>query len=646
MNRIMDELNALLKADAYFLDESGEIIREKVKTAALSLDDHLMNILIGNEETRKAFFVEKNGVLIFDKVQFSWLISSSDFLPDSYTAYKNKIGLIDQDRHFLKTSDDVVLSFPYKECVLEFDSTDENEDRDEVFLNETLASTEIDTLLSPKALTAPTLHTSDGTVPVDSFDGQSLVIKGNNLIALWSLLPKFEGQIKLMYWDILYNTNNDQVPYNDSFKHSSWLTMMKNRVSVAWRLLCSNGIIAIQCDKNEDAYLTVLMDEVFGRQNHVATITVKSNSISGNKTAHKEKTILKNKDSILIYSKTPVIAINPQYTVKDKWDTHYNSFLVKNDDGTYTVRKLKEVLIERGIIASNETIKENHINNKAFYDFVIEHRFNIFRGVNSIPPEEKKRSLESPNTVLTYNSENNVEYTLNGARLAFLAASTKVIDGEIKIVQLLGDLWTDIDFQNTQNEGGGVSLPAGKKPEALLRRIIEMLTTENDLILDAYFGSGTTGAVAMKLGRRFIGIEQLDSHYKKAIDRLTNVINGEQGGISTGVNWQGGGSFVSCELAKDNHRYIDLIPTLDDAGAVELFKQLLDNPLVLCHSVNVQKAKENIGLFEGLSLDDKKKVLISIIEKNTLYVSYTDIDDEEKGLSDEAKRFSRSFYGE
>lgn len=262
MITLIDKLNNKIKEDDYFLDENKEIIKEKVKTAALNLDDHLMSILLTDEEFKTAFFTERNGILVFDKVKFSWIISSSKFLPDSYTSFKNKLGLADIDGEFLKNKDDVILSFPFKDCILEFDSTDENEKRSEVFLNEIIAKETIDILLKPKAFVNP-LKITKVEKKISFFNDDNLVIKGNNLIAMYSLLHKYAGQIKCMYWDILYNTESDNVPYNDSFKHTSWLVMMKNRLEVAQKLLRKdNGVICIQCDDNEQAYLKVLMDEI------------------------------------------------------------------------------------------------------------------------------------------------------------------------------------------------------------------------------------------------------------------------------------------------------------------------------------------------------------------------------------------------
>lgn len=644
MNELINKLNTLIKEDNYFLDENSEIIREKVKTAALNLDSALMKILLDDAELKKAFFVEKDGVLIFDKVKFSWLISSSEFLPDSYTSFKNKIGLIDLNNEFIKTRDDVMLSFPYKDCILEFDSTDENEDRKEVFLNETLATTGIDTLLSPKAFANAQLHSKEGVKTIEEFNGQNLVIKGNNLIALYALLPKFEGKIKLMYWDILYNTDNDNVPYNDSFKHSSWLTMMKNRLEVAKKLLTPDGVFLVECDKHEDGYLRVLCDEIFGRDKFVNSITIQSSTPSGTKLAHRNKTILKTKDTLLIYKNGDVISINPQYTATDKL-TNFDYWLDEKN-GVYEIKGLREVLIENGIIDNKDKIDDIKMSaNKIFEKFIIDNASKIFRKQPSLPAEMKNKSKQNPHKIFEYyDEEGNKFLCQNGVRFAFLSSSVRKINGELKVSQLLCDIWTDISFHGTQYEGN-VDLPAGKKPERLIKRIIDMFAKPKDIILDAYSGSGTTACVAHKMGYRYIVIEQLDSHYEKTVSRLKYVVSGsDTGPVSNDLGWKGGGSFISCELAKENYKYIDKIITLDDDTATAMFLELMDNPLVLCHSVDVKKAKDNIEGFKKLSLEDKKKLIISLLEKNTLYISYIDIDDESKQISETDKSFTKSFY--
>jgi len=368
METLIDKLNNKISKDQFFLDENGSVIREKVKTAAMNLDNHLIDVLINDDIFRRAFFVEKKGILIFDKVKFSWIISNSNFLPDSFTSYKNKIGLIDSNGNFIKAKDDVTLSFPYKDCVLEFDSTDENENRDEIFLNETLSKDKIDTLLAPKAFSKARLYKKNSVEKISLYNNENLLIKGNNLIAMHSILKRFEGKVKLIYWDVLYNTQNDLVPYNDSFKHSSYLTMMKNRFIVAYSLLSQNGVILIHCDKNEDAYLKVLLDEIFTRENYVNSISVVSSTPSGIKTAHRDKTIIKTKDTILVYKKGD-ITINPQYTPVEEFDSHFNMYF---DAEKNIVRSLKDVVVEKGIYEKNVPIKDYSFSNKKFLNFLLE----------------------------------------------------------------------------------------------------------------------------------------------------------------------------------------------------------------------------------------------------------------------------------
>lgn len=173
MKTLINKLSETLKKDTYFLDENEDIIIDKVKTAAINMEDHLLDILVSDDEFKEAFFIKKDKVLIFDKVKFSWIISSSDFLPDSYTSYKNKIGLIDSHNDFLKSKDDVVLSFPYKDSVLLGGQTKEDEKRSECMLNETLCKDYIDCLFAPKAFKKH--YKFDGKEQTDFLNVQQMI---------------------------------------------------------------------------------------------------------------------------------------------------------------------------------------------------------------------------------------------------------------------------------------------------------------------------------------------------------------------------------------------------------------------------------------------------------------------------------------
>lgn len=641
----MKEIENILLQDSRFISEDGILLKNKVYEAAMQLDLILLELLLSHKKTKKTFFQKVKDIYVFDKQKFGWTINSQNFLPDSYTTFSQKVILEDKNRRSLVNNDDVVIAFPYKDGFVEFDSTDEKEERDEVFYHEILGKQSIDTLTEPKLFSKAIRNKSQGkekNIVFDDFD--NLLIKGNNLIALHSLLPRYKNSIKLMYWDILFNTKSDNVPYKDSFKHSTWLTMMKNRLEVARNLLSEDGLIFIHCDKNEDSYLKVLMDEIFERNNYITTISVKSNSISGTKTAHKEKTILKNKDSILVYSKTSNFSINPQYTEKEKWDTHYNSFLI-NKDGNFSIRKLKDVLIENNIIDKKETIKKDYINNKKFMDFCIKNKGSVCRMVNSISASLKMLSLENPDKIVTEDGR----MAINGSRITLLSSSVKEINGKETTVQLLGDLWTDIDFQNTQNEGGkDTSLPAGKKPEMLVKRIIEMASKEGDIVLDAYSGSGTTAAVSLKTGRRFIAIEQLDKHYDISERRLKSVLKGEQSGISKIMNWKEDEniSFVSTELKELGNEVINEITKAEtNKQLISIYNNLIDNPFVT-YRVDFIKMNEESKEFESLAFIEKKDFLFSVIEKNNLYLNYNDSMDNTFKVDSFDILFSDSFYKE
>jgi len=668
MITLIDKLNSRIKNDDYFLDENKEIIKEKLKTSSLNLDEHLISILLSDEELKSAFFIEKNGVLIFDKVKFSWIISNSNFLPDSYTSYKNKIGLIDSNGDFLKSKDDVMLSFPYKDCILEFDSTNENEDRDEVFLNETLAKDYIDTLISPKVLEKAVLHDKEGTKIVDKYNGENLIIKGNNLISLYSLLPRFEGKIKFIYWDILYNTDNDKVPYNDKFKHSSWLTMMKNRLTVASRLLRKdNGVISIQCDDNEQAYLKVLCDEVFGRENFVNCIAVKMSEATGVKMAHASKRFPKLKEYILVYKKGEIKINTDDILVPvGELGVNYKSVvtgLTKEEISRVRDFLHKDSVTENDVQVFDElvkgmtlkTIPEVEPNWKTFTDeqkakWKVDNAWRIVREVSSASAK-KIADVKRTKTTAAYfgiRTARGILYLIKGNySIETPNPNIKLIFGADFLYVNPCDFWEDIKTTRVDNEGG-VELLNGKKPETILKRLISAFTQPNDIVLDAYFGTGTTGAVAMKMNRKFIGLEQLNNHYEKSINRLENVVNGDKTGISEEVGWNGGSSFISCELSKFNEKIISQIIDSPNETIMDLYDEIINSPFLLNYKVNLESMKDfkNKEEFVNMSLIEKQKLLVEVLDKNILYVNLSEIDDESKEILKVDKRFTRSFYGD
>lgn len=554
MSTFLNTVVEVLKQDERFFSAEGELLRNSVYEAAMKMDSALLKLLYNNEVTRERFFTDVEGFSVFDKVGFGWVINNREFLPDSYTRYKNKIGLVNNKGEYISASNDVELVFPYKDCVLEGGQTKEDQKRSEIFYNETLAPDEVDRLLYPKVFTNAKRYTADGVQNItDISENDNLIIKGNNLLAISSLLKVYEGKIKLIYIDPPYDTGSDSFGYNDRFNRSSWLTFMKNRLEIAKQLLSDDGAIYVQLDYHQVHYAKVLMDEVFGEDNFQREIIWRIGWLSGYKT--KDNNWIRNHDTILFYS--------------------------KNDSA---------------------------LDFKKYY----------------IPKTDFK-------TIANSNAERYpIEDVWNGNEYDDL--------NSIAIVSFSGE--TVSKMLNPEDE------VKGQKSEKLIERIINAHTNEGDIVLDFFGGTGTTAAVAHKLNRKYIVCEQLDKHIDIMIRRLNKVISGEQSGISKRNNWQGGGSFVYCELAKLNQNYVDAIEkATTDEELTKFYGYILETGFI-SYKVNPKDIDVNSDDFIKLSIDDKKRLLMELLDKNQLYVNYCDIDDEIFKISEEDKAFTRSFYGE
>ena len=220
---LFNELEQLLRNESAYCSEDGILLKNAIVEAALALRPSLIKLLLSHDGLKRNFFTEIDGVLVFDKIKFQKFVMNKRFLPDSYTSFKNKIGLTTEDGDFISDSREVVLSWPYKDCVLEGGQTKEDAKRNEVFWNEILAPDEINRLTEPKALCNFTRFNKMGGENVTSLSyDDNFIIRGNNLLVLYSLLPKYSGRIKLIYIDPPYNTGSDSFKYNDSFNHASW----------------------------------------------------------------------------------------------------------------------------------------------------------------------------------------------------------------------------------------------------------------------------------------------------------------------------------------------------------------------------------------------------------------------------------------
>ena len=653
MSKFFNTVLDVLKQDDRFFTAEGELLRNAVYESAMQMDAKLIKALHSNEETKARFFTDVDGIAVFDKVGFGWVINNREFLPDSYTRYKNKIGLVNSREEYISTSGDIELVFPYKDCVLEGGQTKEDQKRSEIFYNETLAPDEVDRVLAPKVLTNSCIYSKNGTAKTDVFNkADNLVIRGNNLLGLASLLKIYRGEIQFIYIDPPYNTANDSFKYNDTFKRSTWLTFMKNRLGIAMELLKESGVIAISINYKELSYLKVLCDEIIGEENYINTVTVKTATTASFRAIN--DCPVNVSEFILIYAKRkPFAKIKPVY-VESEYSEDYGSYIENIEDACENWR----IIPVDSIIYSNEGIstwqeykakygeKWKEVRYKKKAQFCMENSDRIV-SLNTMqkPSQEIVKVIEQSkkNRGKVFSVGKN--YIYNGRSLAFFSKKLREIDGKLVPTEILTNIWTDISFLSLGNEGG-VDLPNGKKPEKLIKRLFELFADKDDTVMDYHLGTGTTCAVAHKMGLHYIGLEQLDYGDDDCTKRLSNVINGEQGGISKDVDWQGGGSFVYCELAKVNQMYVERIELANnDTVLADIWTDMQATGFV-SYKVSPQEIDTAAEDFAGLSFDDKKRLLMELLDKNQLYTNYCDIEDETFAISEEEKKFTKSFYGE
>jgi adenine-specific DNA-methyltransferase len=654
MSNFFEALIDILKADERFFAEDGTLLRNRIYEASMAMDKNLIKLLLGNDNTKKRFFTEVEDVFVFDKVGFGWVINNRQFLPDSYTRYKNRIGLTDSRGDLISTSDDVVLSFPYKDCVLAGGQTSDDQKRDEVFFNATLSSDEVDRLLYPKVLVNAKRYTADGVEKNIKFDNtDNLIIKGNNLLAISSLLKRYEGKVKCIYIDVPYNTGNDSFRYNDKFNHSSWLTFMKNRLEIAHRLLKREGTIAISVDNYEIAYLLVLLDEIFGKENRKNIITVKRGSVTGAKVINPG--VVNIVEYVILYSKNAASwKPNRAYSAKG-YDDRYNNFINNFDDGYENWSFTTVLEAWSSEVGVKKSALKRHFGDSyavMLEDFVIENANRIVRlavrsdadfGQAALP--FKRKSEQNPDSVVLFErGENDLIYIKNGQVVLFAKDRIQEIDDKHTFSEPVSDIWDDVLPNDLHNEGG-IEFKKGKKPEKLLQRIIELCTSEGDIVVDFFAGSGTTGAVAQKMKRQYILCEQMEYIETITSQRIINVLKGETRGVSSDIKWQGGGSFIFCELARCNQLFIDeLEPVTTSTEVATLLERVLKTGFI-SSKVDRKDIDPNAADFIELSLDDKKCFVMELLDMNMLYVNLSDIDDADYAISEADKTFTQSFYG-
>ncbi|ALM79880.1 restriction endonuclease [Helicobacter pylori] len=551
--------------------------KERLVTLILTADEKLLTFMLEHENAndyKKHFFKMIANSLVFNEKALLECLEIKE-LDRSFTRFKNKIGLFSQGG-LIKSSELVVLNFPFKDNVLLGNAKDNSTKSNELFYHEILHKNEIDTLLHKKALCHFEMHGEGDLENALKDENTNYLIKGNNLIALYSLKKKFAKKVKCIYIDPPYNTGNDSFNYNDNFNHSSWLVFMKNRLEAAREFLSDDGSIYINLDYNEVHYCKVLMDEIFKRENFRSEIIWRMGFLSGYKTAAKK--YIRNHDTILFYSKSDNYLFNKTY--------------IENKDFLQLLTK-------------------NEVQN-AFKKFSF--------------PQEKVDDF------LTFiNHENRgekypLEDTWNSNKWDKL--NSIAIDSSVSRV----DETIAIDDENFK----------GQKPESLIQRILEVSTNENDLVLDFFAGSGTTCAVAHKMKRRYIGIEQMDYIETITKERLKKVIGGEQGGISKKCDFKGGGSFVYAELKEVNLEVKKQI--LNAKSANECLKIFNDLNERFLKRADCKMDEIHSEEFQNLDLNEQKRIYCALLDSNEDYLNLGDIDEDAWGIDKITKKYNEIFY--
>ena len=587
-----------------------------------------MRRLLSDDEIKAEFFEEIDGHWIFNANAFTNYLSNKDFLANSYTRFRNKIGLNIGDK-FLRERSEVSLVWPYKDCVLEGGQTKDEEKRKEIFFNEILAQDEINRLFDPKVLANWKRYTVEGeenpTEIKRDENGvirENLIIKGNNLIALHTLKGQFRGKVKLIYIDPPYNTGSDSFGYNDNFNHSSWLTFMKNRLEVARELLKDDGSIWINIDDDEAHYLKVLCDDIFGRENFVANVVWQKKYTIANDA----KYFSDNHDHILLFAKNKQRLQIKGIGRTEEQDSRYSN--PNNDiNGPWMTQPLHA-----------------KSGNQANFSY----RFK--NGVTWTPPR---------GTFPRYSKESLERFEIEG-RLWF-GKHGNAVPRVKKYLKDMKDvrpatLWLHKEVGNNDEANREIRLLIADynfstpKPERLLKRVVHIGSNEGDIVLDFFAGSGTTAAVCLKMHRQWITVEQMNYAINVPVERLKKVIAGERGGISASVNWQGGSDFIYLELMQYNEAYMDKIQAAESSEElVALWENIAVNSF-LNYYVNPKTPEDAVKALKAIGhnengLDEQRGILAKHLDKNQLYVHVSEIDDEDFQVSEEDKALNKQFYG-
>ena len=644
--KLYKTLENQLKNEPNFLSDNGELKKWVVIHKAQNFDVELIELLLNNQELKEKFFVDVKGTLVFNLNLFVQFMEQKNYLNDSYTAYKNKVGLT-IDGKYLKQRNEVALVWPFKDCVLEGGQSREEDKREEIFFNEILAQDEITQLLEPKVLTNAKTYDKRGEHPFKGFTRDAdlnkkrglhentitdnLIIKGNNLLVLHTLKKEFAGAIDLIYIDPPYNTGGmgDTFQYNNNFKRSTWLTFMSNRLLGAKTLLKKDGVLIVAIDENEQVYLGVLLKDMFpDSEIHCITIMHNPRGVQGT---------------------------NFSYTHE------YAYFVIPKG-----IKSIANQVIEEGEIKfrglrdnGGESLRTDAKN--CFYPFIVNPDNDEIEGIGEVAKDSfhpSTRSIEKDDKIYVYPVDN--EGIERKWRYAQQSANKVIHLMRARKVNGVYDIQLGKDFRQYKTVWSGARYDANEYGTKLIKTLVPnsqfsfpkslwnvydciyaaVGDNGNAIILDYHAGSGTAGHALLEINktdngnRRFILCEQMDYIETETNIRIKNVIRNDK------LN----ATFTYLELKKYNQTFIEQIEEAKDSKAILKIWEQMKEKSFLNYNVDIKKQEEHVEEFKALSLKEQKEHLCEILDKNQLYVNLSSLKDKDFACTDEEKQVTQDFY--
>lgn len=636
------------KYQAENADGQKALNKTLVSAHAREYDANLLALLQSDEDVKNHFFVKVNETTIFKLENFLTFINNRSFLPDSFTAFKNKIGLATDKDSYLTNSRDVVLNWAYKDCILEGGQSKDDQKRNEVFFNEILAPDQITRLLDDKVFTNFKRYDKGGKHEVTELKKtDSLIIKGNNLVVLHSLKKRFAGKVKLIYIDPPYNpdSKSNTFCYNNSFNESTWLTFMKNRLEAAKTLLTDDGAVIVAIDENEQCALGLLLKEIFNKHEiHCITIVHNPRGVQGT---------------------------NFSYT------NEFAFFVIPKGKKTVIDRKIDEKDIEWSNLRNWGTESERTDAKNCFYPIIANTKTSEIINFGNVCEDDyhpNKNEFDGDNVTIFPIDNDGVERKWRYARQSvddiknLLRVKKKNGYWDIEIGKDFGQYKTVWINERYDANEYGTKIVKSLVPETTfdfpksLWNVYDCLYSvvgkdKNAIVLDFFGGSGTTAHAVLELNkdddgnRQFILVEQMDYIQSITVERVKKVIEKNAGGntdnildftverVKKVIEKNAGGEFVYCELANDAEKFRNEVRNANTTDLPALLEKI-KNSSFLSYRVD----REHLNDFENLTENEQRTLLLQLVDTNTLYVNYTDIESTDYEINETDKKLNKQFY--